>query len=191
MKCFINFSLSGFSNSYLIGPENGGEAIVVDPGEMNIELLNLIEKNNYYVRHILVTHNHRPHIEGIRTMLKIYDARIYSALDQVMQYPSQIVKPLQKLNLSGMDVEVLEFEGHSTDSLVYKIAGMLFTGDTLGAGNLGHQEGLESLDDIRKSIYSKINKMRDSTMVFPGHGPPSTLRIEKEFNPELKMSEST
>lgn len=185
MRCFINFSLTGFSNSYLIGPDDGGDAIVIDPGEMNIKLLKLIEDNNFYLRHILVTHRHRPHISGILTLLKIYDAEIYSASDQILTFPSNVIVPNSFLNLSGIEVEVLEFSGHSDDSLVYRIGKMLFTGDTLRAGNLGDEENKETMEIISKSVSKKIEEMDDNILVFPGHGPPSTIKAEKDFNPEL------
>jgi hydroxyacylglutathione hydrolase len=185
MRCFINFSLSGFSNSYLIGPDNGGDAIVIDPGEMNVKFLKLIEYTDLYVRHILVTHNHKPHINGIRTLLKIYDADIYSASDNINGHKSNLIKAGDILTLSDIKIDVLEFSEHSQDSLVYLIGKMLFTGDTLSAGNLGDDEKKDTIKIIRKSVSEKIKNFDNSTLVFPGHGPPSTIRAEKEFNPEL------
>ena len=79
----------------------------------------------------------------------------------------------------------MEFSGHSKDSLVYRIGKMLFTGDTLGAGNLGDNENKETMEIISKSVSTKIKDMDDSILVFPGHGPPSTIKAEKDFNPEL------
>ncbi len=188
MRCYINFSLTGFSNSYLVGHDDGGDAIIIDPGEMNIKLLKLIEDNNFYIRHILITHIHGPHIGGIRTLLKIYDAEIYSASDSILSYPSKIVVPDSRLDLSGIKVEVMGFVGHSEDSLVYRVGKMLFTGDTLGAGNLGREESKEKMELIRNSVSAKIKDMDDTMLVFPGHGPPSTIRAEKDFNPEFFLS---
>lgn len=185
MRCFINFSLTGFSNSYLIGSDDGGDAIIVDPGEMNLKLLRLIEDNDFYVRHILVTHSHKPNISGIRTLLKIYDAEIYSASDQILSFPSNVIVPDSFLNLSEIEVEIMKFSGHSEDSLVYRIGKMLFTGDILGAGNLGFKESKEKLEIISKSVSTKIKDMDDSILIFPGNGPPSTIKAEKDFNPEL------
>lgn len=185
MRCFINFSLTGFSNSYLIGPDEGGDAIVIDPGEMNIKLLNLIENNNFYIKHILITHNHKPHIGGIRTLLKIYKAQIYSSSSNILGYPSNIIYPESTLDLSGIKVKVMEFSGHTKDSLVYKVGEMLFTGDTLGAGSIGEEENKETIASISKSISEGIKTMDDSILVFPSHGPPSTIKAEKDFNPEL------
>jgi hydroxyacylglutathione hydrolase len=185
MHCFINFSLSGFSNSYLLGPDQGGDAIVIDPGEMNNKLLNLIENNNFYVRHILITHNHSPHIGGIRTLLKIYDAEIYSSTEEILGYSSNILLPDSTHRLSEIDVEVMDLSGQKKDSLVYKVEKMLFTGDTLRAGSLGEEEDKDALISLGKSINAVIKDLDDSILVFPSHGPPSTIKAEKEFNPEL------
>ncbi|MCK5153137.1 MAG: MBL fold metallo-hydrolase, partial [Spirochaetales bacterium] len=125
MRCFINFSLTGFSNCYLMGPDDGGDAIIIDPGEMNIKLLNLIEDSNFFIKHILITHNHKPHIGGIKTLLKIYDAEIYSSSKNILGYPANIISPDTILNLSGIEVKVMEFSGHTEDSLVYKVGEML------------------------------------------------------------------
>ncbi|MCK5198473.1 MAG: hypothetical protein KAR21_08985, partial [Spirochaetales bacterium] len=139
----------------------------------------------FYIRHILVTQNHMHHIGGIRTLLKIYDAEIYSASDRILTFPSNVVVPGSFLNLSGVEVEVMEFSGLPEDSLFYRIGKMLFTGDTLCAGNLCHEGTKETIDIISKSVSIKIKNMDDSMLVFPGHGPPSTIRAEKGFNPEL------
>jgi len=185
MRCFINFSLTGFSNSYLVGPNEGGDAIVIDPGELNVKFLKLIENNDFYIKHILVTHNHRAHISGIRTLLKIYNADIYSASDRILGFPSNIINEDSRLTLSGIDIKVMEFPGHSEDSLVFQIHKMLFTGDTISAGNLGDNDDIKTVLSLREMVSSRIKDMDDSILVFPGHGPPSTVKAEKDFNPEL------
>jgi hydroxyacylglutathione hydrolase len=189
MRCFINFSLSGFSNCYLIGPDDGGDAIVIDPGEMNIKLLNLIEDNNFYIKHILITHNHKPHIGGIKTLLKIYDAEIYSSEENILGYPSNLIHPNSTINLSGIEVKVMEFSGQTKDTLIYKVEEMLFTGDTLGAGSIGEWENKNTIALVSQSISKGIKKLDDSRLVFPSHGPPSTIKAEKDFNPELFLYE--
>ena len=78
MKLYFHFAVFGFSNTYLIGNEDGGDAILVDPGVMDIELLRLIESNNFHIKHILITHSHTAHISGLETLKKIYDFQIYS-----------------------------------------------------------------------------------------------------------------
>ena len=80
MKFFSYFSVTGFSNSYIIGPDEGGNAILIDPGIFDVPLLNLIEDNKLYVKYILLTHSHESHISGLKTLLKVYDPKIDRAI---------------------------------------------------------------------------------------------------------------
>ena len=92
MKVFTIYNTNGYINTYLIGPEQGGEAIIIDPGQIDLHLLNLIESNNYYLKSIFVTHSHDTHIKGIKTLLKIYDAVVYGKLPLIMETETTTVK---------------------------------------------------------------------------------------------------
>ncbi|MFP4179399.1 MAG: MBL fold metallo-hydrolase [Spirochaetaceae bacterium] len=189
MKLFFHFALIGFANSYLVGPDDGGDALLIDPGTMDAELLTLIEQNNYYIRHVLVTHAHSSHVKGITTLSKIYDARIYANAFNVESRNVTVLKDGDRITCNGIEVEVLEVPGHSSDSLVYHIKGMLFTGDVLAAGRVGNTENSFSRALLLRSIREKIYPLPDRTLVFPGHGPPSLLKAEKMFNPDLQLLE--
>jgi len=192
MKLYFHFAVVGFANTYLIGPAEGGEAILVDPGIMDKELLNLIEGNHYYIRTILVTHHHDSHVKGIRTLKKIYDADIYAFSPYILNYSSTPIKDGDKFAAaSGIEVEVIEVPGHSSDSLVYHIGGMVFTGDVLAAGRVGNTKNSFSRALLLRSISEKLFSLPETTLMLPGHGPPSTLKAEKMFNPDLKLLEDT
>src|SRR6056297_666994 len=191
MKLYFHFAVVGFANTYLIGPPEGGEAILVDPGIMDTKLLSLIEGNKYYVKSILVTHNHESHIKGIRTLKKIYDADIYSFNPYVLEFPTIPIKAEDRFTCaSEISVEVIEIPGHSADSLVYHIGGMIFTGDVLAAGRVGNTKNSFNRAILLHAIREKLFTLPDSTLVLPGHGPPSTLKAEKMFNPDLKLLKS-
>ena len=192
MKLYFHFAVVGFANTYLIGPPDGGDAILVDPGIMDKELLTLIENNRYYVKTILVTHHHNSHVKGIRTLKKIYDADIYSFSPYILDFPSIPIKDGDKFNAaSDIEVEVIEVPGHSSDSLVYHIGGMVFTGDVLAAGRAGNTKNSFSRALLLRSIDEKLFNLPDTTLVLPGHGPPSTLKAEKMFNPDIKLLDTT
>ena len=87
-KLFFHFSVEGFSNCYLLGPENGGDAVIFDPGVFDLNLLELIENNNFYIRSVFITHDHNSHINGLKTLMKIYEAEIYSASKSIFGYKS-------------------------------------------------------------------------------------------------------
>lgn len=186
MHFFSYFSSQGFSNCYIIGPEKGGDAIIIDPGIFDVELLKLIENNNLYIKSILVTHCHDDHINGIKTILRIYDSTIYSFRNTLLDYPCVQVKDGHRLNLGEFNFEVLETPGHSGDSVCYKLGNYLFTGDTLLAGSIGYTIDAFSRSLIYTSLKDKIFTLNDNTFIFPGHGPPSRIGVERNLNPDLK-----
>jgi glyoxylase-like metal-dependent hydrolase (beta-lactamase superfamily II) len=185
MKFFCHFGLSSFSNAYILGPDAGGDAVVVDPGVFDETLLNMIENNNLYIRSVLVTHGHDAHTKGIPTLLKIYDATIYSYGRIRLECDTRIVREGEELQLGELPVRVLETPGHTLDSVVYLSDRFLFTGDTLYAGSVGKTPDAYSRSLQLHTIQEKILTLDDEILVFPGHGPPSKIGIERHLNPEL------
>jgi hydroxyacylglutathione hydrolase len=108
MMIHCHFAVVGLSNSYLIGPKGGGDAMLIDPSRFDIPLLNMIEDNHYYIRWVLVTHNHENHIRGLKTLLKIYDAKVYGAADEISGVPTQRLHDSQPLELPNVTVMPLE-----------------------------------------------------------------------------------
>jgi glyoxylase-like metal-dependent hydrolase (beta-lactamase superfamily II) len=185
VRLYSIFSRTGFSNSYLIGPEAGGDAVLVDPGVFDAPLLQAIESNGLYVRSILVTHAHNAHIEGIRGILRVYKASIYSNQPSVLDHPARHIEDAEELTLGGISVRVIETPGHSIDSVCFLSGQMLFTGDTLGAGTIGTTRDGYARGLLLETVRRKLLSLGDEVLVFPGHGPPSKVGIEKLYNPWL------
>jgi len=185
MRLFPHFSFLDFSNSYLIGPDQGGNAILIDPGIFDAGLLRLIENNNYYVRYVLVTHAHRSHTKGLKTLLKIYDAQIFAFDPFIQNFPAVQVREEKQQRVGEFVFEIIETPGHSDDSLCFKLNEFLFTGDTLTAGSISKNPGYAE-DALIFIIKKKLLTMDDDTLIFPGHGPPSRIAIERRFNPFLQ-----
>jgi glyoxylase-like metal-dependent hydrolase (beta-lactamase superfamily II) len=187
MKLFFHFAVTGFSNTYLIGPDNGGSAILVDPGIMDTELLCQIEDNNYYVDTVLVTTPHEAHIYGIKTIMKIYNAAIYSGSRSLYQFECCTVEDYQTIETSTFTIKVFQVMGHTQESMVYLINDhLLFSGDALGAGRVGDSPNRYARNLLLKNLREKILPLEQEIFIFPGHGPPTTLEIEKQFNPALQ-----
>ncbi len=184
MKVYTHFSFLGFSNTYLIGPAGGGDAIIIDPGIMDISLLRIIENNRYHIRHILITHNHETHTGGGKTLLKIYNASVYGSAYRLLDQESNFVQDGDTIDLNGIDVECIEVSGHSSDSLVYRIGSCYFTGDVLFAGSIGSTPNRYAKALLINSLKEKILS-RQTGSIYPGHGPPSTIEMESRFNPYL------
>lgn len=181
MKLLKHFSIYGKSNSYIIGPEGGGDAILIDPAIMDIHMLDMIEENNFYVKHILITHTHDHHFQALKTIKKIYNAKIYAYYSHIGDFESQSLVDGEKLRLSNFNIEVIHIPGHSTDSLVYKIDSYLFVGDVITAGLLGKTDSKLEEQILIDYIESKLFTQEDHSIVLPGHGPPSILQTEKRM----------
>lgn len=185
MRIYQHFSVVGFCNTYIVGSKQGGEAILIDPGHVDNELISIIEQNNYIISTILLTHRHESHTKGVGTLLKLYKPKIYAYTSKVYDFSVEEIKIDSKIQCAGLDVEVLHLPGHSVDSLVYKIGHAIFTGDTLMASRVGSTPGYMERSLLIKIIKKKLLNLNDNIIVFPGHGAPSKIKNEILFNPEL------
>lgn len=185
MKIFFNFSLNGFSNTYLIGPEEGGDAILVDPGHINLDLIERIENNHFTIAYVLLTHRHTSHTAGLGTLIKIYNPIVYAGSPSMYDSPVKEVFDRSVLDLSGIAVEAIQIPGHTIDSFVFRIGNALFTGDVLSAGRVGKTSGPLEKALLLKGIKRRLLTLDERFLIFPGHGTISTLKIEKLFNRDL------
>ena len=185
MKFYSYYSVTNFSNCYLLGGEAGREALLVDPGIFDEGLLGLIEGNDWYVRHVLLTHSHLAHVNGIRTLRKVYEVELHALDPAALEFPAERLEESAPLELSGFPVQVLATPGHSNDSACFRIGRMLFSGDTLSAGAIGETASAFERALLLESIRSSILTLPEGVLLFPGHGPPSTLELERRFNPYL------
>ncbi|ADN02643.1 MBL fold metallo-hydrolase [Spirochaeta thermophila] len=188
MKVFAHFSLPGFSNTYLVGPEEGGDAILVDPGCFDEYLLNLVEDHGYYVRHVLVTHGHRNHFQGIKTILRIYDATVYANTPHLDGVLCEMVHEGRRLDLGWVEVRVLSLPGHSRDSVAYVVGPYVFTGDALTSGKVGSPVNPQGKALLIAYLNQKLLALPGHYIIFPGHGPPTTVRTEAAFNVDLRLT---
>jgi glyoxylase-like metal-dependent hydrolase (beta-lactamase superfamily II) len=188
MKFYSYYSVTNFSNCYLLGGEAGREALLIDPGIFDENLLGLIEGNGWYARHVLLTHSHLAHVNGLRTLRKVYDPQVHALDPAVLEFPAEALEETDRLELCGFPIRVLATPGHSNDSACFHIGRMLFTGDTLSAGAIGETSSGYERALLLSSIRGKLLDLPSGVFVFPGHGPPSTLEVERRFNPYLDDS---
>jgi glyoxylase-like metal-dependent hydrolase (beta-lactamase superfamily II) len=194
MKVFIHYCPYGFSNCYIIGTdiENNNaprDAVVVDPGSMEEPMLHFIEQHDYKLRGVLITHDHLKHVHGLRTLKRIYDVDIYAVNPLVREHKTQVVRDGDVLTLGGITVTVITVPGHSADSAVYRINQTLLTGDTITAGLLGSTISSYGRTKLMASLRSKILSLPGTFILLPGHGPPSTLAAERQYNAGIKAYE--
>jgi len=194
MKLFFHYCSYGFSNCYILGAEasdsgqNSNEpmdAIIIDPGSMDEKILRTIENNNFNLRSALITHDHPHHVKGLRTLKRIYDAEIFGINQIIQGQKATMVKDGDKVNISGFDIEVISIPGHSSDSAVYMIGSVLFTGDVLTAGLVGSTFSSYGAVTQMNKLRGRLLSLPDDYIVLPGHGPPTTLEAERRYNTDI------
>jgi glyoxylase-like metal-dependent hydrolase (beta-lactamase superfamily II) len=196
MKLFFHYCTFGFSNCYILGAEAGQpaasaeqktqgfspDAILIDPGSMDEQILEFIENNNFNLRGVLVTHDHLSHVHGLRTLKRIYDAEIFAVNHVILDHKTTLLKDGDELEIGPFKVEVISIPGHSSDSAVYRIDTFLFTGDALTAGLVGKTASTYGAAIQMNALRSRILSLPGDYTVFPGHGPPSSLEAERRYN---------
>jgi glyoxylase-like metal-dependent hydrolase (beta-lactamase superfamily II) len=190
MKLFFHYCSYGFSNCYILGTENPvkgqrNAAIIIDPGSIENVTLETIEDNNFDLKAVLITHEHLNHVQGLRTLNRIYNAGVIAVNQNIMEHKTARVKDGDRLIIGGFTVEVISIPGHSSDSVVYKIGDLLFTGDVLTAGLVGSTASAYGMATQMNKLRSRVLSLPGDYVVLPGHGPPSTLEAERRFNADI------
>jgi hydroxyacylglutathione hydrolase len=192
-------------NCFLLADRRTSEAVIIDPGEESELFLAELESRGWSLQAIWLTHAHVDHILGVgevrtRTGAPIYlhpaDRPIYDALPQYGGWIGMKVDPPpppdRELH-AGQMVRVGEFEfevrftpGHSPGSVSFFGEGMIFSGDVLFSGSVGRTD-LPGGDagTLMTTIQSQFLTLPDSTVVHTGHGPDTTIGIERLTNPFL------
>ncbi|NVM04758.1 MAG: MBL fold metallo-hydrolase [Candidatus Helarchaeota archaeon] len=195
------------TNCYIIGFKEISRGIIIDPGDESEKILKLIEKNNFNINHILHTHGHIDHIGGTAKIKEITGARTFIHRDDLSLYKNLMIqgeafgmildeppeideffKDGDKINFNGIIIEIIHTPGHSPGSVCFKTENKLFSGDTLfnmGIGRTDLWGG--SHHKIMKSINEKLLTLNDNTIVYPGHGPETTIGYEKVNNPYINL----
>jgi glyoxylase-like metal-dependent hydrolase (beta-lactamase superfamily II) len=200
VKLFVHYCPHSFSNCYVLGTDFSTsteksqdapprEAVIIDPGCMDVTILKFIEDNDYNVRGVLITHDHPNHVRGLRTLKRIYDTDIYAMNQIVSDYKTTLVQNRDIIYIGSFRFEVISVPGHSSDSTVFKIDNLLFTGDALSAGLIGKTVSTYGAAIQVTALQSKIFSLAGDFTVLPGHGPPSSLEAERRFNAGIQFFE--
>lgn len=176
------FAASTLSNIYMVSNDKN-ELIIIDPSEIREEMIKYIENNRLNLIGVLFTHLSRPIIAGVQTLEKIYPEFFRFKFETLIDSSSS-----KNLRIGSFCIKKLHINGLPVDSSVFRIENALFTGETLYAGKVANTESLLQKETIIKEIKEKIMVLDENTLIFPGQGPTSKIRIEKMFNVDLLSS---
>jgi glyoxylase-like metal-dependent hydrolase (beta-lactamase superfamily II) len=171
-------------NSYLIWNLDTRQAALVDPGRGAELIRDYIREFELQLTAILLTHLHPAHVMGVHLVRDWGQVDIYAhRLEEGEPVASVLLDGECSLRPGGLDISVYWVPGHSPGHLCFLLGKHLFSGDALLAGNIGKTAGGDDhraqLTYIRRSLFA----LGDDVRVWPGHGPSTTIGIEKYFNP--------
>ena len=191
-------------NMYILIDEETKKCAVVDPGGASDKILNYIKANSLELEYIVLTHGHGDHIGAVNTIKSKTNAKVVAHNDEQellndnrknLSYsmhcgPQELdadiyVHDKDKLELGNLKLSFIHTPGHTKGCMCIRVNDDMFTGDTLFAGSIGRTD-LYGGDykQIEKSLR-KLAKYEDKVKIHPGHGPSSTLGIEKMSNPYM------
>jgi hydroxyacylglutathione hydrolase len=190
-------------NCYVAVCPETGEAVAIDPGDEAPLVIDLVEKEGSSLNQILLTHCHADHVGGVKGLAEAMGApvRIHQAdrflLEGAVEHgrlfgleieapppPDGYLEEGDTVRFGRQTLEVIHTPGHSPGGICFLGHEGIFVGDTLFAGSIGRFDlPGGSYEQLIDSIRSKILTLDESTVVYPGHGPATTVGHEKHTNP--------
>lgn len=195
------------TNCYILGDEKTKEGMIIDPGGD----LSLIEKTfkglNLEIKYIVLTHGHGDHIAVLSELKKMTQAQIliHQKDAEMLAEPQKnlsvfsfnpisapkadrLLKDKDKIKVGRMEFEVLHTPGHTEGSISLFTDKIIFSGDLIFYGSVGRTDlPGGSYKELLRSIQENILDKEDDTLIYPGHGPATTVGEEKRNNPFLNL----
>jgi hydroxyacylglutathione hydrolase len=195
-------------NSYIIGDEDSGAGVVVDPGDEAARIALAVEQTDLEVGSIIVTHAHIDHVGAVAALADEYACPVLMHAESepmLMQLPTQAmmmglkfgkvpavdrhISDGEMLEVGKLRLHSLYTPGHAPGHLAFYIEdeGVVLSGDALFAGSVGRVDlPGGSMEVLMRSIEERLLTLPDETWVYPGHGPQTSIGNERTSNPFLQ-----
>ncbi len=191
------------NNVYLVA-DDGGEAAIIDPGLDSEQILDWVRQKGLTLRWILITHGHFDHVfraaffagqtgaaaaigEGdADLLLHMKDAAALWGFqaDDPLERADRMLKDGDEIRVGALTLRVIATPGHSPGGICFTLDGFVFVGDTIFAGAVGRTDiPGGSWEQLLSSIRDGILPLPDETVLYPGHGPATTVGQERATNP--------
>lgn len=191
-------------NCYLVGDPDTRQAFILDPGAEPERILDAASGGGWTVTSILVTHAHFDHVLGVQGLVETTGApflmhpdgvKLLERVPEVTQrwlgidfpappQPDGFISEGDTVEAGGFTFRVVDTPGHSPGGICLIGEGEAFVGDTLFEGSIGRTD-LPGADYevLMTSICEKLLPLDDDTVLYPGHGPATTVGVERKTNP--------
>jgi len=199
------------TNCYLAADPASGQSIIIDPAEPSPLLVETVRSEHFSIEGIVATHAHGDHIGGNDALkvefgcpIMVHEREAAALTDSYLNLSTlagigciesppadRLLRDGDQIRLGDLSLRVIHTPGHSPGSLCLHVNGVLFSGDTLFAGGIGRTDFPGgSMEEILDSIRTRLMALPDDTIVYPGHGPETTIGDERRHNPFLQESET-
>lgn len=204
-----SFVFNPFSENTYVVYNDHKNAFIIDPGNFSTEetrlLQNFIEENGLKIQNILLTHAHIDHVLGLQTVYNLYnvpvllhetekeifdrnpmDANRFGFFFKPFEGEIQFLKENEVLKLDEDEFKILHVPGHSPGHIAFHNEAQKFvvSGDVLFEGSIGRTDLYKgNHEQLLESIRTKLFILDGDTKVYNGHGNPTTIGFEKDYNP--------
>ncbi len=182
------------TNCYLVWGEGSDSVIVIDPGYTPETVLSEVARLGKTVGAVLLTHGHFDHVGGVKEIAAETDCPVYLHENELSQPPTMTAGPLyythtygegDVLTLANLNFRILHTPGHTPGSVCLLCEDTLFSGDTLFMGSCGRTDFPGGDTAQMRASLTRLANLPGDYRVLSGHGPESTLNIERKYNPYI------
>ncbi len=198
------------TNCYIVVNDQTKKGIVIDPAEDGDYIVRFIHDHHFEVNQILLTHGHFDHVGGIGPIKKEFNAKvwIHEKDAPMLEDPAKnlsffieggglsqrsdgFLKEGQSIEFGTSRLDVLHTPGHTPGGVSFVGDHFVFVGDTLFRNSVGRSDfPYASETQLAESIQKKLFALNDDFVVYPGHGPETTIGREKRSNPFVSEDRS-
>ncbi len=188
-------------NTYIVYDKETKEALLIDPGDEPDRIEDILRSEGLKVKYLVCTHAHFDHVGALPELKKSTNAEIlihpddleiYEAARDMAAFWGYDIDPLPKpdlfvkegdvIKIGNLSFKVIHTPGHSPGGICLYGQGAVFTGDTMFAGSVGRTDFHGGSLSKLKESFKRLISLPEDTLVYPGHGPETTISEEKQNN---------